>query len=408
MQAVILAAGVGSRLKHLSGGKPKCLLDVGGKPIIHHQLQALADHGVGPVLCVLGYQADAVRAVIGERADVIVNEKYDATNSLYSLWMAREWIKGPFVLLNCDLVFDPDILELLLEETGNVLAYDSTSSRGREQTKVAIKQRRVLDLGKDLPSGSARGESLGMLKFDAEGATAMIQMADHLVREGHHTAWVIEATRAVCQMVPIYGMNIAGRAWTEVDFPHDLDVARREVWPSIHKGRWRQQIRWRRTKWAALAALLTVVATTGWVANTAVGPSSVDWETVPLSGGEVVPVEKKGKRQRWWVVTRDTPVTAAVSAGPVTVETRLAMPPSDQRDSLRYVVAITLDGEPLDWSALTAVRDSIASSPGRVLGDRDRIELMIPEGNHVLGIELLAGHGAELVVRLRQPDVPDA
>lgn len=409
MQAVILAAGVGSRLRKLSGGKPKCLLDVGGKPIILHQLQALADHGVGPVLCVLGYQADNVRAVIGDRAEVIVNEQYEATNSLYSLWMAREWIKGPFVLLNCDLVFDPDILELLLEEEGNVLAYDSTSSRGREQTKVAIKQRRVLDLGKDLPSGSARGESLGMLKFDAEGATAMIQMADHLVRDGHQTAWVIEATRAVCQMVPIYGLNIAGRAWTEVDFPHDLDVARREVWPAIHKGRWRQQVRWRRTKWAALAAMLTLVATTGWVANAAVGPASIDWETVPLAGGEVVPVEKKeGQRQRWWLVPRNTVTAATVSGGPLTVETRLAIPASERRDDLRYVVALTLDGQPLDWAALTATRDSSASSPGRTLGDRDRIELVIPAGNHALGIELLAAHGGELVVRVRQPDVPDA
>lgn len=408
MQAVILAAGVGSRLRKLSGGKPKCLLDVGGKPIILHQLQALADHGVGPVLCVLGYEADAVRAVIGDRAEVIVNEQYEATNSLYSLWMAREWIKGPFVLLNCDLVFDPDILELLLEEEGNLLAYDSTSSRGREQTKVAIKQRRVVDLGKDLPSGSARGESLGMLKFDAEGATAMIQMADHLVRDGHQTAWVIEATRAVCQMVPIYGMNIAGRAWTEVDFPHDLDVARREVWPAIHKGRWRQQVRWRRTRWAALAAMLTLVASTGWVANAAVGPSSVDWETVPLAGGEVIPVEKKGHRQRWWLVPRNTVTAAAVSGGPLIVEARLAMTASEQRDDLRYVVALTLDGEPLDWEALTATRDSNVSSPGRTLGDRDRIELTIPAGSHTLGIELLAAHGGELVVRVRQPDVPDA
>src|ERR671938_1334467 len=134
MQAVILAGGVGSRLRALSGGKPKCLIEVGGRPLILHQLEALADHGVGPVLVVLGYQAETVKAVIGERAETIVNDRYPETNSPYSLWLAREWVKGPFVLLNSDLLFDPHILERLLEEDGNVLAYDSTSSRGREQT----------------------------------------------------------------------------------------------------------------------------------------------------------------------------------------------------------------------------------------------------------------------------------
>ncbi|HWE41557.1 MAG TPA: phosphocholine cytidylyltransferase family protein, partial [Gemmatimonadaceae bacterium] len=293
MQAIILAAGVGSRLRSLSGDKPKCLVEIGGRPLILHQLQALADHGVGPVTCVLGYQADTVRNVIGDRADVVINTRYEETNSLYSLWLARDRVKEAFVLLNCDLVFDPDILAHLLEEDGNVLAYDSTSSQGREQTKVAIKQRRVVDLGKDLPAGSARGESLGLLKFDAEGATAMLQMADFLIQDGHEKAWVIEATRAVCQMVPIYGVNVAGKAWTEIDFPYDLDVARREVWPAIHKGRWRQYARWRRTRWGVLAASLAVFASTGWLANTEMGPASVEWESIPVAGGEMVPVTKR-------------------------------------------------------------------------------------------------------------------
>ncbi|HEU4720961.1 MAG TPA: NTP transferase domain-containing protein, partial [Gemmatimonadaceae bacterium] len=158
MQAIILAAGLGSRLHKVTGGKSKALVEVGGRPLILHQLEALADHGVGPVLVVAGHEADEVQKVIGDRAEVILNDRFAETNSLYSLWLARDWVKGPFVLLNCDLFFDPRILDRLLEESRNVLAYDSTSSRGREQTKVAIKQRRVLDIGKDVPASSARGE----------------------------------------------------------------------------------------------------------------------------------------------------------------------------------------------------------------------------------------------------------
>ena len=404
MQAVILAAGVGSRLASLSGGKPKCLIEVGGRPLILHQLQALADHGVGPVTCVLGYQADEVRNVIGDRADVVINERYAETNSLYSLWLARERVKGPFVLLNCDLVFDPDILEQVLEEEGNVLAYDSTSSRGREQTKVAITQRKVVDLGKDLPAGSARGESLGMLKFDVEGSTAMLQMADYLIRDGHEKAWVIEATRAVCRMVPIYGVNIAGKAWTEIDFPYDLDVARREVWPAIHKGRWRQHTRWRRTRWGVLASGLAVFAFTGWLANTRMGPASLEWDTVPIAGGTLLPVSKKGRDQRWWRMPVKSATAAEVTGGEARLETRIALSDAARSGTVRYSVAATLDGAPLAAWTFTAARDTSALVAGRPVTTRERTVLVIPPGRHVLGLELTGSNAGDMVVRIRQAE----
>jgi len=402
MQAVILAAGTGSRLKAVTGGKAKALLEVGGRPMILHQLEALADHGVGPVLVIVGYQADEVKDAIGDRAETLVNDRFDETNSLYSLWLARHWIKGPFVLLNCDLFFDPEILDQVLDEPGNVLAYDSTSSRGREQTKVAIKQRRVLDLGKDLPPSSARGESLGLLKFDEEGAKAIIRVADSLVRDAQENAWVIEATRAICSQVPIYGINVAGRAWTEIDFPYDLDVARREVWPVIYRGRWRKQVYWKRTRWVAAAALGFALATAGWATSTRVGPASINWETVPLSGGEMVRVERNGEAQRWWVVTPDSAVRGQVS-GPTVVEVRLVRP-SSTGDSLRYVVAITVDRDTTDWRAFTSTLDTTVHLRDAFLGDRDRIELTMPGGLHELRIALIAGHSRTMVARIRQPE----
>lgn len=403
MQAVILAAGMGSRLKPVTGGKAKALVEVGGRPLILHQLEALADHGVGSVLVIAGYQAAQVQDTIGDRAETLVNDRFDETNSLYSLWLARHWIKGPFILLNCDLFFDPEILGRVMEEPGNVLAYDSTSSRGREQTKVAIKQRRVVDLGKDLPPSSARGESLGLLKFDEDGAKAIVRMADSLVRDAQEKAWVIEATRAICGQVEIYGINVAGHAWAEIDFPHDLDVARREVWPVIYRGRWKKQIYWKRTRWAAAAALGLALASAGWVTSTRVGPASVNWTTVPLTGGEMVRIERNSETQRWWMVPADGAVQAQVSGPMAVVEVRLILPDSTA-DSLRYVVALTVNGRAADWRAFTSTRDTTASLKGAPLGDRDRIAVPLPGGWHEIGVALAAGHSARMVARIRQPE----
>lgn len=404
MQAVILAGGVGSRLEKMTGGRPKCLVEIGGRPIILHQLDALSDHGVGPVLMVVGHQHEAIREVVGQRVEYLVNERFRDTNSLYSLWLAREWVKGDFVLLNSDLLFDPEILSRLLEEPGSVLAYDSTSSRGREQTKVAIRERRMADLGKDLPPSAARGESLGLLKFDATGMRAMLRVADDLIRGGHERAWVIEATRAACRIVPIFGVNIAGLRWAEVDFPHDLEEARREVWPAIAKGRWRRVVYWRRTRWAAAGLAAMVLALGGWFASTRVGPASIDWENVtPLEAPRLAITLPTGP-QRWWLVTRDDSLTARLQGGsPVRVEFRLLMPP-DRPDTARYVVAISVDGAPHNWETFTATSDSTAILPGSTVGDRDRLEFTLPPGEHLVRVALVTGHGDRVLVRIRRPE----
>ena len=404
MQVVILAGGVGSRLEKLTGGKPKCMADIGGRPLILHQLEALSDHGVGPVLMIVGYEQQAIREVVGGRAEYIVNERYRETNSLYSLWLAREWVKGPFLLLNADLFFDPEILARLLEDPGNVLAYDSTSSRGREQTKVAIRDRKVIDLGKDLPPASARGESLGLLKFEADGAKAMFEVAAHLVTEGHERAWVIEATRAVCKMVPLYGVNVAGLPWTEVDFPNDLEEARSKVWPAIQRGRWGRTIHWRRTRWLAAGIVAIALALGGWLASTRVGPASVDWENVAPIDAAALSLTLPTGSQKWWVVPRGDSLTASVEGDtPLRLEFRLLMA-SEHPDTGRYVVAVSVDGVAHDWDAFTATPDSAAHLPNAVVGDRDRLEFRLPPGAHVVRVSLLAGHGKALLVRIRRPE----
>ncbi len=402
MRAIILAAGVGSRLQALTGGKPKCLVEIGGRPLILHQLEALADHGIGPVLIVAGYQADVVREVVGDRAEFVVNDRFQETNSLYSFWLARERVSGPFILLNCDLFFNPEVLERLLDAPSNALAYDSTSSRGREQTKIAVKDGRVVDIGKDVPPGSARGESLGTLKFDAEGAKAMFDAADRLVREGNERAWVIEATRAAASQVGIHAVNVAGLAWTEIDFPYDLDVARREVWPTIWKNRWRKQVYWRRTRWLLLAATAALVAMMGWSANARVGPASIDWETIPLSGGTMVTIERKGRSQPWWALGPGASAVGRVNGAMATVEIRLLLDGTPSSEGHRYVVAVTLDGKPHDWRAFSSSPDTVVTWAEGPVGDRDRIDIPLTPGLHEIGVSLLAGHGSRILVRIRQ------
>lgn len=402
MKAVILAAGVGSRLQTLSGGTPKCLIEIGGRPLILHQLEMLADHGVGTVTVVLGYRAADVKKVIGDRAQVLVNERYAETNSLYSLWIARELVTGPFLLLNSDLFFDPEVLDRLLGEKGSALAYDSTSSRGREQTKVAVRRGRVIDLGKDLPPGGAQGENLGVLKFDDAGTKAMLEATEQLVRAGNEDAWVIEAARAVVGQVEVAAVNVAGIPWAEIDFPYDLDVARREVWPAIWRRRYRRLAYWKRIRWLALVAAAILLASIGWYVNARVGPASKNWETVRMPGEKVVGIARgDGRIQLWIMAPKGKTVTGLVTAREVVVETRLVLP-KEIRSNNRYVIAVTIDGQPHTWKVFNATRDTVGRTLLGPVGNRERVRLELPGGMHRIGVRLLDGHGSVMLVRLRE------
>ena len=88
--AIILAAGRGGRLGPLTAERPKCLLRVGTGSLLDHQLDALRVGGLNSVVVVAGYCADAVEAELAGRASLLLNPRHAETNSLYSLWLARE------------------------------------------------------------------------------------------------------------------------------------------------------------------------------------------------------------------------------------------------------------------------------------------------------------------------------
>ena len=129
-QAVILAAGAGTRIRAVANGTPKCLLPVGGVPLIEHQLRVLRQVGIDRVCVLVGYAADRVEALVGGACECIRNERFADTNSLYSLLLARRWVSGPFVLLNSDVFAHPDIYHRVLAVGGSALAYDSSTGVG--------------------------------------------------------------------------------------------------------------------------------------------------------------------------------------------------------------------------------------------------------------------------------------
>jgi choline kinase len=233
-QALILAAGRGSRL----GEGPKCLCEIGGRPLIEYQLEALRGVGIDSVALVVGFEQERVRDVIGERASFVVNEHYAETNSLYSFVLARDSIDGDVIVLNSDVLFHPRMVRMLEVPGGNALLFDSSSGGGEEEMKVALRGDSLDEMSKKLPLARSCGENVGILRLDRNAASHAFRAAKSLVANGGRRDWLASAINQTARRHRFRCIDVAGIPWTEIDFPTDLERARHRIWPAITMSRW--------------------------------------------------------------------------------------------------------------------------------------------------------------------------
>jgi L-glutamine-phosphate cytidylyltransferase len=238
MRAVILAAGRGTRLNGIAGDEPKALVRVGGLTLIERQIRVLRAAGLRDITVVVGCQAERVRSHCGAGVSYVENERFAETNSLYSLWLARPLLYEGFVVLNCDVLFHPQLLRDLLaarHEAALLLAYRQVGDPpfGDEEMKVQVQAGRVVAMSKTMPPDEADGENVGVLRFDASAAPRLVEHLDRIVTDGGLREWAPRAFAASAAERPLHAIGTRGYPWIEIDFPEDYERAVREVLPLV-------------------------------------------------------------------------------------------------------------------------------------------------------------------------------
>lgn len=119
--ALLLAAGTGSRLHPMTDQAPKCLTEVNGETFLQRLVSALQRNGVRRLVVVVGHLENQIRDYLNEfcndlQIEYISNPQYQTTNNIYSLWLARNVLQERFLLIECDLIFDADLLHNMLEQ----------------------------------------------------------------------------------------------------------------------------------------------------------------------------------------------------------------------------------------------------------------------------------------------------
>ena len=191
--------------------------------------------GINEVIFVLGYLQDQIKDYVKTQfpdliAQFITNEKYEVTNTGYSLMLTKDFVKNStFIKFDADVVFDINILKTLIaSEYDNCLCIDKNINLDAEEIKVIIKDdNRVVKASKTVNPLDAIGESIGIEKISGETAHTLFNDLELMMKDEQYHQEYYEAAyeRLIEKDVPFYALDISGLRWTEIDTKEDFMLA---------------------------------------------------------------------------------------------------------------------------------------------------------------------------------------
>jgi len=233
MKAIILAAGVARRLYPLTYTIPKCLIEVGSKPILDRQMGALKSSDITDIIMVVGYYRESIIAHVRDNfpdmnCEFVINHHYFETNTAYSLHMCSDLIKDqPFVLMNADVLYPQEVLQRVIQSSHDTVLAVEIKPCGREEVKVVEgDQTRLVAIGKELIEDNSLGEFIGVAKFSSEFSTAFQNSLDHLITAGGTADYFEAAIQPLMSEHPVYYEDVSDLPCIEIDFIEDLENAR--------------------------------------------------------------------------------------------------------------------------------------------------------------------------------------
>lgn len=235
IQSIILAAGIGSRLRPITLEKPKCMVKVNGIPIIEHQIRAYLKSGIErkSIHVVVGYKSDFIKDFINANypgIKIIENNNFLSTNNMYSLYLTlKELIinDSSFLLIsNGDCVYDPAIINnLVMSQEFDLITCDS-SSHIEESMKIKLKNDKIIDISKEIPEEFAYAVSIDLYKIGFQSLQKLIEILEtYILEKKELNLWTEVALKDLLNYSKFRPFDINGMKWVEIDNFEDLAEA---------------------------------------------------------------------------------------------------------------------------------------------------------------------------------------
>ena len=237
MKAIILSAGQGSRLGHLTDDRPKCLIEFNGRSLLDRQLDTLADNGIGEVVVVTGFHDELVNQAVerrrsageGPNVRTVFNPFYKVADNLGSLFLVRDELTGDCLVWNGDTLVANALMAKVVGNHGRAgicVTIDRKDGYDADDMKViADPDGRLRAIGKRIAEG-VNAESIGLLAFRGDGAARFREAIEKAMRTSEGTTiWYLRVIHHLAQNGEVWTLDIKGEEWGEVDFPEDVASA---------------------------------------------------------------------------------------------------------------------------------------------------------------------------------------
>jgi len=227
--ALLLAAGMGSRLFPLTQNEPKCLTIVNGMSILERLISNLNQHGFKRLVVVTGYLENHIRDFMGTQVgdikiDYIFSRLYRTTNNIYSFWMARKVINEPFLLLESDLVFDESLLEAMLYPDRIAAAKMQTWMNGTYVTINKYQQVKAFFEGNADSFGEIKYKTVNIYSISLSSWRRIIKILDKHISDGKVNDYyeTVFAEMIADGSLSFKFVSFDGKPWYEIDTVEDL------------------------------------------------------------------------------------------------------------------------------------------------------------------------------------------
>ncbi len=226
MKAILLAAGRGTRISRMVKEIPKSTLPINGTPLIRLTVDMLQNRGIETSVCV-GYQQNTIRDALKDYdITYYFNPFYDVTNSIASLWFARQELEGECLILNADVFFSDTILQMIIEDQHQaVMLVDKSRRKTGDYFFSTTDNGCIRKYGKDLPLQYRSCEYVGISKISSEFMPVFLNRLNQLISASRHDMWWENTLYSFTNEneYQIYTKDVEGLFWSEIDYFDDYE-----------------------------------------------------------------------------------------------------------------------------------------------------------------------------------------
>ncbi len=231
MRAILLAAGIGKRLKPLTDIIPKSLIRIGDKTLLERMLDSLIKEGIKDIYIVVGHLGEKIRERIGKEyhgvaIHYILNRDYKM-GSAFSVWAARNYFNDDILLMDSDVIFENAILKTLIKSKDeNCFLMDKNYKDTGEEMKLAVLNKVVVQIARHITERYDEiGEGVGFFKLSSRYRKEFLTVLEEAVANDKDSDYE-EALDKFVKHITVGFEEVTGLKWTEIDYEDDINRAK--------------------------------------------------------------------------------------------------------------------------------------------------------------------------------------